>query len=138
MALNELLLNDIKQFLEDNSFIGMTFDNRKAPVYRKPLLKLGQDNAPTTYKLFLRATIVELKARENAKAEGEKKLRYKELFKEATKMWKEKENRTRITYQLFLRVTLAELKARENAKAEGEKKLRYNELFKEAIKMWNE
>ena len=92
MALNELLLNDIKQFLEDNSFIGMTFDNRKAPVYRKPLLKLGQENAnkaPTTYKLFLRATIAELKARENAKAEGEKKLRYNELFKEATKMWNE-------------------------------------------------
>ncbi len=105
MAFNECLLNDFKQFLEINSsfskkdlisFIGKSFDNHKTVIPRKKLLKLGkngeekQKKPPNAYQLFMKEHIPELKARENAKGEGEEKLNNKDLFKEVARLWNEK------------------------------------------------
>ncbi len=108
-SINELLLNDIKHFFEENesftkkdlvSFVGKVFDMHKPVATRKKSLKLGKEKkvddekpkrAPTAYQLFVKETLPELKAREDAKGEGEEKLKQTDLIKEVAKMWKDKQ-----------------------------------------------
>jgi phage I-like protein len=160
MANNELLLNEIKQFFEENesftkkdlvSFVSKSFDSHKLAATRKKSVKEDDEKPkrePTAYQLFVKANLHELKAREDAKGEGEEKLKQTELIKEVAKMWKEQQTSSVKTdesvvakstaYQLFVKANLPELKAREDAKGEGEEKLKQTELIKEVAKMWKE
>jgi len=108
-SFNELLLKDIKQFIDENesftkkdlvSLVGKSFDMHKVVVPRKKSMKLGKNKeegeekpkrAPTAYQLYVKATLPELKAREDAKGEGEEKLKQTDLIKEVAKMWKEQQ-----------------------------------------------
>jgi len=110
MAFNELVLNDITRYINDTpaftkkdllSVAGKAFDLHKTQVPRKKLLKLGQKKKddgedkpkrePTAYQLFVKTTLPTLKARENAKDEGEVRLKQTDLIKEVAKMWKEQQ-----------------------------------------------
>ena len=109
MAFNELVLNDITRYINDTpSFTkkdllmiaGKAFDAHKTTVPRKKLLKLDKkDNLendkpkrqPTAYQLFVKTTLPELKAREDAKDDGEVRLKQTELIREVAKMWKEQQ-----------------------------------------------
>ncbi len=118
-ANNELLLSDIKQFFEENesftkkdlvSFVSKSFDSHKTAAPRKKSVKQGKKEEgdekpkrpPTAYQLFVKATLPELKAREDAKGEGEEKLKQTELIKEVAKMWKEQQ--TAVKEDLMLAV----------------------------------
>jgi hypothetical protein len=97
MAFNDLLFNDFKKFIEENSsfskkdlvsYISKSFDTNKTLVPHKKLLKLDK-RVPTAYQLFMKKHLPELKAREDAKGDDEDKLNNRELFKEVAKLWKE-------------------------------------------------
>jgi hypothetical protein len=113
MAFNELVLNDITRYINDTpaftkkdlvSYVGKVFDEHKTTVPRKKLLKLGKKDKkendeendkpkrqPTAYQLFVKTTLPELKAREDAKDDGEVRLKQTELIREVAKMWKEQQ-----------------------------------------------
>lgn len=108
MTFNELILGDIKAFFDDTpvfnkkdliTAVGRIFDSHKASAPRKSL-KLGRGRKeekeekskrePTGYQLFVKTTLPGLKARENAKGDGEVKLKQTDLIKEVAKMWKDR------------------------------------------------
>ena len=110
MAFNELVLNDITRYINDTpaftkkdllSVAGKAFDSHKTQVPRKKLVKLGKKEKdegeekpkrePTAYQLFVKTTLPALKARENAKDDGEVRLKQTDLIREVAKMWKEQQ-----------------------------------------------
>ncbi len=105
MSINDsmLILNDIKQFFEENksftkkdlvSFVSKSFDSHKKSVKlnKKDEADDKPKREPTAYQLFVKSTLPSLKAREDAKNEGEEKLKQTELIKEVAKMWKEQQS----------------------------------------------
>lgn len=109
MAFNDLVMSDIKKFFEENesftkkdlvSCVGKAFDAHKATVPRKKLMKLGKNKEggedkekrqPTKYQLFVKTTLPTLKAREDAKGDGEEKLKQKDLIREVALLWKQRD-----------------------------------------------
>ncbi len=97
------MLNEIKQFFEENesftkkdlvSFVSKSFDSHKVTAPKKKSVKEDDEKSkrePTAYQLFVKANLLKLKAREDAKGEGEEKLKQPERMKEVAKMWKEQQ-----------------------------------------------
>jgi hypothetical protein len=100
MTNNELMLNDIEKYLKETLFyskkdllnvVGNIYD-----LHNKTSKKLKMKNnenkpkrEPTKYQIFLKNKMQELKAIEDAKGEGEEKMKQKDIMSMAAKLWKE-------------------------------------------------
>jgi len=101
MSFKELLFTNIEKFLEENenytkkdllSVVSKSFDEGKKLVAKKLKVKNVKEEKEkkplTAYQVFVKTTLKTLKEREDAKAEGEDKLKQKDLMKEVGELWK--------------------------------------------------
>jgi|LakMenEpi03Aug12_release.lakeMendotaPanAssembly.Ray.scaffolds.fasta_scaffold989350_1 hypothetical protein len=90
----ELIFKDIEKFLNENKKFSkkdlLNVAKNSYDLHNKSSTKnLKKDKEPTEYQIFLKNKMQELKAIEDAKGEGEEKLKQKDIMSNAAKLWKE-------------------------------------------------
>jgi hypothetical protein len=95
---NELILKDIEKYLTANLFyskkdllteIGKIYDLHKSNKKKVVSTEDKPKRELTKYQLFIKNKTKELKEIEDAKNEGDVKLKQKEIMTMAAKLWKE-------------------------------------------------
>jgi hypothetical protein len=93
---NNRLLSKVSEILKESPTkkeiaikIGKFYDEERKKMFEEQKKRCKNPIIP--YQLFLKETLPKLIAREDAKGEGEEKLKQTDLIKEVAKMWKEQQ-----------------------------------------------
>jgi len=101
MSNKELMLNDIEKYLNETLFyskkdlinvVGNIYDLHNKSSSKKLKMKNNENKPkrePTKYQIFLKSKMQELKEIEDAKEEGQEKMKQKDILSMAAKLWKE-------------------------------------------------